>query len=43
MAVHPIVQLGDPILRTPALTRQLNPELLTFDQWAARNKGRFST
>jgi hypothetical protein len=28
-------------LRTPALTRELNPELLTFDQWAEKNKSKF--
>jgi uncharacterized protein YbjT (DUF2867 family) len=27
--------------RTPALTRELNPALLTFDQWAAKNKSKF--
>ncbi len=27
--------------RTPALTRELNPALLTFDQWAVKNKSKF--
>jgi uncharacterized protein YbjT (DUF2867 family) len=28
-------------LRAPDLTRQLNPDLLTFDEWAVKNKDRF--